>query len=219
MDLITVIEYAGIVAFAITGVITAIEKNLDVFGCIVLGFTTAVGGGILRDILLGYLPPAVLRTPDYAIIAIISSLVTFLIAAIAGKKIKNNFNIYSQIINVFDSMGLAVFAVAGTQQAHNFGFIENKFLSVFIGLLTCVGGGVLRDIFAGKIPTILKKRIYALAALAGAITFQILTEYSLCKYNLALVLSIAAVLVVRTLATIFHWNMPSIKELADDESK
>lgn len=206
-------EIIGTVAFAITGVITAIEKKLDVFGAVVLGMVTAVGGGIVRDMILGYLPPSAFRHPVYAVTAIVTSLVVFVIAYFFGKKIKLHFNVYSQVINVFDSIGLAVFTVAGVNSAAACGFGENSFLAIFVGMLTGVGGGVMRDIMAGRVPTILHKRVYALAAAVGAFLYQILVEQQLCSQTAALLIGTGAIIVIRLSATIFHWNLPRLKDL------
>ena len=217
MNIILIIEYIAVVVFAITGVITAIEKKLDIFGATVLGFITALGGGMLRDVFLGYLPPAIFRDPGFAITSIAASVITFIIAAIIGKKIKSNFEIYSQVINILDSIGLSLFVVAGVQQAHNCGFKDNLWLSVFVGVLTGVGGGIIRDMMAGKVPTILKKRIYALAALPGALIYQILTEYDVLPQVPSLIIGAGVILILRICATVFRWNMPRIEELAEDE--
>ena len=144
------IELIGTVAFAISGVITALEKKFDVFGALVLGTVTAVGGGIVRDLILGVLPPMAFRKSVFAITALVTSLVVFVIAYFLGTRIKKHFDVYSQIINVFDSIGLSVFVIGGVNSAIACGFGENMFLSVFVATLTGVGGGVMRDIMAVK---------------------------------------------------------------------
>ena len=154
-----IIEIIGTIAFAITGVITALEKKFDIFGAIVLGTVTAVGGGIVRDLILGYTPPMAFRKPVYALTALITSLAVFVIAFFFGRRIKKHFEIYSQVINIFDSIGLAVFVIGGINSAISCGFGENMFLSVFVATLTGVGGGVMRDIMARRVPKILRKRV------------------------------------------------------------
>lgn len=208
-----IFEIIGTVAFAITGVITAIEKKLDIFGAVVLGTVTAVGGGMVRDILLGYLPPAAFRHPVYTVTAIATSLAVFIIAYFFGKRIKLHFNVYSQIINVFDAIGLAVFTVAGINGAAACGFGENSFLSIFVGMMTGVGGGVMRDIMAGGVPTILRKKVYALAAGIGALIYQLLVEHSTCSQGLAILAGAGSIIVIRLSATVFKWNLPTLKDL------
>ena len=208
-----IFEIIGTVAFAITGVITAIEKKLDIFGAVVLGTVTAVGGGMVRDILLGYLPPAAFRHPVYTVTAIATSLAVFIIAYFFGKRIKLHFNVYSQIINVFDAIGLAVFTVAGINSAAACGFGENSFLSIFVGMMTGVGGGGMRDMMAGGVPTILRKKVYALAAGIGALIYQLLVEHNTCPQGLAILAGAGSIIVIRLSATVFKWNLPTLKDL------
>ena len=212
-NIVFILEIIGVVAFAITGVITALEKKFDIFGAIVLGVTTSVGGGIVRDMILGYLPPAAFRKPVFAATAIITSLAVFLIAYFLGTRIKKHFDVYSQVINVFDSIGLSVFVIGGVNSAISCGFGDNMFLAVFVGTLTGVGGGVMRDIMAGRVPTILRKRVYALAAVIGAIIYYLLTYYNVCSSTWAIIIGAGSVLVIRILATIFRWNLPTVKNL------
>ncbi len=212
-NILLAIELIGTVAFAITGVITAIEKKFDIFGALVLGTVTAVGGGIVRDIILGYLPPMAFRKSVYAITAVLTSLVVFIIAYFFGRKIQKHFDIYSQIINIFDSIGLSVFVIGGVNSAIACGFEENMFLTVFVATLTGVGGGVLRDIMAGRVPKILRKRVYALAAIVGSVIYYILIHYHLCPSTLAIIIGAGSVLIIRILATIFHWNLPTVHNL------
>lgn len=214
-----IIEIIGTVAFAITGVITAIEKKFDILGAIVLGTVTAVGGGILRDIMLGYLPPLAFRNPVYALTAIITSVAVFVLAYFTGKKIVRHFDVYSQIINFFDSLGLAVFVVTGINTAAACGFGENAFLSVFVAVLTGVGGGVLRDILAGRVPKILRRRVYALAAILGALIYYYLLEFNVFSQTVATLIGAGSVLIIRILATVFRWNLPSIKNIDEDEKE
>lgn len=210
-----IIEIIGTIAFAITGVITAVEKKLDILGAIVLGTVTAVGGGILRDIMLGYLPPMAFRNPVYALTAIITSVTVFIIAFLVGKKIVKHFDVYSQVINFFDSLGLAVFVVTGINTAASCGFGENAFLSIFVAVLTGVGGGVMRDILAGRVPKILRRRVYALAAILGAIIYYYLLEFAVFSQTVSMLIGAGSVLIIRILATVFHWNLPTIKNIEE----
>mgnify|MGYP003288079811 CR=1 FL=1 len=214
-NLFFAIELIGTVAFAITGVITSIEKKFDIFGAIVLGTVTSVGGGIMRDLILGYTPPMAFRKSVYAMTAVLTSLAVFVIAYFFGKKIQKHYDIYSQVINIFDSIGLAVFVVGGVNSAIACGFKENMFLSIFVAALTGVGGGVMRDIMAGRVPTILHKRVYALAAIIGAVIYYLLIYYSVCSSTVAVVIGAGSVLTIRILATVFRWNLPTVKNLSE----
>ena len=216
-EILFALEIIGTGTFAVSGVITAFEKKLDILGAIVLGTVTAVGGGILRDIILGYLPPSAFRNPVYTLTAIVTSVAVFVLAYFLGEKLKTHYSVYSQVINIFDSIGLAVFTVAGVNSAFDRGFGDNAFLTMFVAVLTGVGGGVLRDIMAGKIPKILRKRIYALAVIIGAGIYYILINFNLCNEISAVLIGAGSVLIIRILATIFRWNLPRIKNLSDLE--
>lgn len=215
MDLDTlyfVLEITGTVVFAITGVVTAVQKKMDVLGAVVLGLVTAVGGGILRDVMLGYLPPMAFRRIEYSLTAICISISVFFIIYFAGTRISVHKETHQQIINFFDSVGLAIFTVGGVERAHICGFTSATYLCIFVGVLTGVGGGVLRDIMAGNIPGILSKRIYALAAIIGAVIYQLLTEYNVTGNVTAIIIGAASVWVIRILATVFRWNLPRFKK-------
>ena len=206
-----IFELIGTVAFAASGVVTALERELDLFGALVLGTAAAVGGGVIRDLILGYLPPAAFRHPVYALVALGTAAVGFAIAYFAGRRTRPHLGVYVQILNLFDSVGLAVFTVAGVRSAAACGFGENAFLSVFVGLLTGEGGGVLRDIMAGQVPSILRKRIYALAAVGGALIYYYLCDFHLCSERIAVLAGAGVVLLIRLLATVFHWNLPRLR--------
>ena len=210
-----VLEIIGVIAFALSGAITAIERELDVFGVAVMGITTAMGGGVIRDVLIGSLPPAMFYSYEYVLIALFASLLTFIIAYIAKKKkIGLNVNIISIINNIFDAIGLGTFSVLGVSIAINAGFSENIFLCVTLGLLTGVGGGALRDVMSRSIPFIFTKRIYALASLAGCVANYYMTILNFGKIT-AVIIQILITFVLRMFATIFKWSLPKIK-LEDD---
>lgn len=211
-----IFELIGTAAFAASGVLTALEQELDLFGALMLGTVTAVGGGIIRDLILGYLPPAAFRHPVYALEALGIAAVGFTIAYFLERRIRPHFGIYAQILNVFDSVGLAVFTVAGVRSAAACGFGENAFLSVFVGLITGVGGGILRDIMAGQVPSILRKRIYAFAAIGGALIYYYLNDLHLCSERIAVLIGAGAVLLIRLLATVFRWNLPRLHDSGAD---
>ena len=169
---IFVLEIIGTVAFASSGAMTAIEKKMDIFGVNILGATTAVGGGMMRDIILGVTPPAAFSQPVYILFSILTSTLLFAIVytnpEILHSRIKNRY--YDKIMLWCDTAGLGIFTVVGIQTASRILPQDNPFFFVFIGVLTGVGGGVLRDIMAGETPYILVREIYASAAIAGGIT-------------------------------------------------
>ena len=205
------LEIIGTIAFASSGAMTAIEKKMDIFGVNVLGATTAVGGGMMRDIILGVTPPAAFSQPVYILFSILTSTMLFAIVytnpEILQSRIKNRY--YDKIMLWCDTLGLGIFTVVGIQTASRIISQDNAFFFIFIGVLTGVGGGVLRDIMAGETPYILVREIYASAAIAGGITCVV------CGNSMGeaagTVLGMAVTVVVRSLAAYFHWNLLRIK--------
>lgn len=197
----------GIIAFAISGAMAAIKKRTDPFGVVVLAVITATGGGIIRDILLGIQPPAVFIDCSYVLIAAAAALVVFLIAYIHKDAYRSKTALIDRINNIFDALGLGVFVVIGTQAAIDYGYSQNMFLSVFIGTITGIGGGLIRDITVREIPAVMCKHVYALAALGGSLMFYVMYINKL-NYTLSAFLSAGAVFVLRMLATHFKWNLP-----------
>lgn len=192
----TVFEILGTVAFAISGAMVAIEKKMDMLGVVILGVTTAVGGGIIRDLLVGVTPPKSLNNPLYALIAIGVSLIVFL------PPIRKRVDVNNMVLIAIDAIGLGTFTVIGTESGLPF---DNVFLQVFLGVLTGVGGGVLRDLFANEKPMIFVRHFYAVASFLGAVLCVSL--YPLQK-NAAMIAGIALVVVLRLCAAKFRWHLP-----------
>lgn len=209
---IFVLEIIGTVAFASSGAMTAIEKKMDIFGVNILGATTAVGGGMMRDIILGVTPPAAFSQPVYILFSILTSTLLFAIVynnpEILHSRIKSRY--YDKIMLWCDTAGLGIFTVVGIQTASRILPQDNPFFFVFIGVLTGVGGGVLRDIMAGETPYILVREIYASAAIAGGITCVVCG--STMGEATATILGLIVTIVIRSLAAYFHWNLLRIKE-------
>ena len=164
--LMLIVELAGTMAFAVSGAMTGLSKRMDIFGVAILGLTTATGGGVLRDILLGSFPPMMFRDPIYAAFAVGTSIVIFL--PFVRRLLARTKRIYTAILFFTDTFGLGIFTVVGVQAAYVAGY-ENAFLAIFVGTITGVGGGVLRDVLAGNTPYIFVKHVYASAAIAGAV--------------------------------------------------
>ncbi len=204
MEIICII---GIAAFGASGAIAATKKHTDPFGTMVVAVFTACGGGITRDILLGITPPKTLIDPSYILIAAAVALFVYL-AALA---LKDSFSEKSErldiAINIFDALGLGVFVVMGTQDAIDYGYWQNVFLCILIGVLTGCGGGFLRDITLQEIPVILKRHIYVIAAISGSIVFYIMYLYNF-SYTAAAFSGISVTFFLRMLATRFKWNLP-----------
>lgn len=225
--IIYLMEIVGTVAFAISGAMTAIQKRMDLFGVNVLGVTTAVGGGLIRDLILGANPPAMFRNYTYALTAVIASTLLFLIvflrerARLRGqghivwrtltRTIERGHGVheaYERLLLIGDTIGLGIFTVVGSHNAVNAGFADNRFLMVFVGVLTGVGGGMLRDVMAGNMPYILVKHVYAVASLAGAMIYVLLLPYMPDLH--CMILGGGAVMLIRFLAARYRWNLPKI---------
>jgi len=170
MLLLNTFEIIGTIAFAISGALIGIRKKLDLFGVIFLAMTTAVGGGIFRDILIGITPPTAFINPTACIISIITAFVVFFFY-------DEKFNKLEKIITISDALGLGVFTAVGCRTAilHN---VDGIFAVIFMGMCTGVGGGIIRDILAKDIPFVLKKEIYAVASIIGALFYYLIRQYS-----------------------------------------
>lgn len=206
-EFIFILELIGTVAFASSGAMIAIEKKMDIFGVNVLGATTAVGGGIMRDIILGLTPPGAFSHPVYVLVAALTSTILFVIAyakpTAFESRVKTDY--YDKLMFWCDTAGLGIFTVVGIQAAMRAVGGENVFFFVFIGTLTGVGGGVLRDIMAGETPYILVKHIYACAAIAGGIVCVVGRTAFGEAYGT--ILGLAATVLLRFLAAHFRWNL------------
>lgn len=199
-QLVNILEIIGIVAFAISGVTVAFEEKMDIFGVAILGLTASVGGGMIRDLILGSNPPLVFKDPTYAIVAVITSLICFI------KPIRKYVKPNSPVVILFDSIGLGIFTVVGVTTSLSL-FPENTFLSIFVGVLTGTGGGVLRDIFARKTPAIFIKNFYATAALIGAIICSLLLK--LAPMNISMFIGAIVIIILRILAAKYRWKLPN----------
>ena len=208
--LIFIIEFIGTSAFAVTGVYAACQKGLDVFGALVLGCLTACGGGVLRDLLLGLTPPNLFLQPIYILVAAVTSVVTLAVLGILGVHIKKHQAVIDQIVNFFDALGLAVFALVGCRIAMQAGYTGNAFLVITVGVLTGIGGGMTRDILCASVPAVLHKRVYAIAAILGAALYYWLARTPLHD-GLAMLLAALLIVGIRMLATIFRWNLPHVR--------
>jgi len=186
--LLTILEYVGTIAFAISGALLAIENKMDILGVMILGCTTAVGGGLFRDILIGRPMPLMFENPTYVIVACLTTLVVFITMSILHNFKMVESKSYKIAYTLIDSLGLGVFVVVGVKLTRDFG-ITNPFLIIFSSVLTAVGGGLLRDIMSARIPAIFRKHIYCVAAIVGSLLFYSITYYT-NLYPLASILSI-----------------------------
>ena len=204
MKLLVLLEIIGTVAFAISGAIVGIQKKMDIFGVSILGLTTAVGGGILRDLILNITPPAAFVNPVFAITAVIVSIIVFIRPIYSS--IERKGSVYDKLLLVMDSLGLGLFTVVGVQVAKTSVAGDNLFLVTFVGVLTGVGGGILRDVFAGNTPYIFVKHFYACASIIGAWMCALL--WSVIGVFPSMAVGSVSIVVLRLLAAHYHWSLP-----------
>ena len=204
--MIFILEIIGTIAFAFSGCMVANSKRMDVFGVWVLGPVTAVGGGALRDVLLGQFPPNMFRNGVYVAIATATVVFWLWMAARKGALPRRHFHQLAWLMDIFDSIGLGVFAVVGSRTAIDCGYGDNWFLVIFVGVLTGVGGGLMRDVMANMMPVIFRKRVYASAALAGSGIYVILLSWSSEVW--AVSAGVVTVFFIRTMASLRRWDLP-----------
>jgi uncharacterized membrane protein YeiH len=198
--MLLVVDLLGTFVFAVEGATAGIQANLDLLGLMVVAFATALGGGIIRDVLIGAIPPNSIRDWRYPVVAFVGAAVVFCF-----------YQFVSQVspwaIIIFDAAGLALFAVAGAAKALDFGI--HPFIAVLMGGVTGVGGGTIRDIFLARIPTVLRADVYATAALAGA---AVLVMGIRLKANPRLMTVLGAVVcfALRVVSVWRHWNLPRL---------
>lgn len=202
-------DILGTIAFAISGAMVAIKKEMDIFGVNILAIITAVGGGMLRDILIGDVPPEMFQNPIYTLVAVIIANSVFVYAYWNKKNVKSSYvNLYEKTLFLFDTLGLAVFTVDGVNAGMHSEFNSNMFLVVFLGVITGVGGGVLRDTMANELPYIFVKHIYACASILGAVVTVYCWIY--LGENPAIFAGFFVIIVIRLLAAHYKWDLPRV---------
>lgn len=207
MTFFLVCEWLGTAAFAISGAMVAIDTGMDLFGVIFLAMITALGGGTLRDVLIGYFPPRMFTNYQFLLLAVACAVTVFLLAGFYKDRYVQSERGIERVNNVFDAIGLGVFAVSGARIGMEAGFTDNAFLVTFLGMTTAVGGGMIRDVLLQRIPFVLNKRIYAVAAIAGALTYWVI-EYVFRMPVMAYSVGWLVTVTLRMLATIYKWNLP-----------
>ena len=198
--LIDIADLVGTFVFAAEGAMAAIRGNLDFFGVMVLSFVTAVGGGIVRDVLLGATPPSALRDWRYGTIAFAAGAATFVLYLWATA-------VPGWLIVGLDAAGLALFAIAGTEKALSYGM--HPFVAILLGTITGVGGGTIRDVLLAEVPVVLRADIYAAAAMAGAVV--LLAGRALrWPASIAAGLGGTACFGLRMVSVWQHWSLPHV---------
>ena len=204
-------DIIGTVAFAVSGAIAGIRKKMDIFGVNILALLTATGGGIIRDLVTGTTPPAAFTNPLFVIIAAVTANFTFIFIWWQHKNNKNVSEktrlIYDKVFFWFDTIGLAAFTADGVHTGLLSPYAGNAFLVIFLGVVTGVGGGVLRDVLSLEMPYIFVKHIYACASIIGAIAVYI-TFVLTNSAEIAMLAGFFFVCVIRYCAAHYGWNLP-----------
>ncbi|HBD95223.1 MAG: hypothetical protein A2015_01405 [Spirochaetes bacterium GWF1_31_7] len=208
MEYFIYLDLIGTLIFAITGAFRAVKHELDILGVLVLATFTGVGGGILRDIILGKTPPAVFQNELHLIICIIGGLVVFF----AAPKIAENW----PVIKIGDAIGLGVFAVLGAWKGAESGL--GPIGTVLIGTISAVGGGVIRDLLVMEIPAVIRTDFYATAAAMGSLCYYICYKLHV-SLPVSLISGLSLTTGTRILAMIFKLNLPKVNRLPQEPSE
>ena len=201
MEVIYVLDILGTFAFAISGALVALDKKFDIFGVIIIAFVTAVGGGMLRDVLINAHPINWIGDLNYLYIIFFAVHFTFLF--------KSKIAHLSKTMFLFDTIGISVFTLLGLQKGLSYDL--HPIISIIMGMISAVFGGVLRDVLTAKIPLIFEKEIYASACLAGGITYLILNYFKVDE-NVNFIISAIIIASIRAIAVKFHLELPKIKK-------
>lgn len=201
------LELIGTIAFAIGGSVLAIKNKMDVLGVIILACIAALGGGLIRDIVINSENIVVFNQPIYLAISIITALIVFIIFYTSKRIDLFDNKKFMFFLNISDALGLGVFVVIGAQTALS--ITDNILLIIFCSLITGVGGGIIRDLLVNRIPNIFRKHIYAVAALIGIVIYIIFNYYNLTV--IGCVLCITVVTVIRILSHCFKLSLPKVE--------
>ena len=199
MEVIYILDILGTFAFAISGALVALDKKFDIFGVIIIAFVTAVGGGMLRDVLINAHPINWIGDLNYLYIIFSAVLFTFLF--------KSKIAYLSKTMFLFDTIGISVFTLLGLQKGLSYDL--HPIIAIIMGMISAVFGGVLRDVLTAKIPLIFEKEVYASACLAGGISYLIL-HYFKVDENINFIVSAIVIASIRAVAVKFHLELPKI---------
>ncbi len=195
------IDILGTIAFAISGVLIAINKKMDLFGILIIAFVTAIGGGTLRDLLIGETPVSWMKDITYTYVIIASSVFAIIF--------KSKINYLRTSLFLFDTIGIGLYTVVGIDKGVNAEL--HPIICIALGTMTASFGGVIRDILCNEVPVIFRKEIYATACILGGITYFLLKELPIDN-NIVFVIAGVVVIVARLLAVKFKIALPAIYE-------
>lgn len=196
------LDLLGVFVFALSGAVAGAKKRLDLFGVLVLSFAAATAGGIVRDLLIGAVPPAAFRDWFYLAASLLAGLLVFFWFPRSGRERRKKM---SNLVLIFDALGLALFAVTGTQKALGYGL--DPAMSALMGMLTGIGGGIMRDLLINEIPAVLASDLYAVAALAGA-SVVVIGHYLNLPPTATAIAGAAVCFALRVAAIRRGWKLP-----------
>ena len=197
------IDILGTIAFAISGVLVALSKKMDPFGILIIAFVTAIGGGTLRDILIGDTPVSWMENLNYTYVIIIAAVLTVVF--------KSKIDYLRRSLFLFDTIGIGLYTVVGVEKGINAGL--SPVICIALGTISACFGGVIRDILCNEIPVIFRKEIYATACILGGVTYFLVKKLPIDNDGV-FIIAIIVVIVIRLLAVRFKISLPSLyKEL------
>ena len=201
MELIYVLDILGTFAFAISGALVAYDKKLDLFGILIIAFVTAVGGGMLRDVLIDAHPINWIGDLNYLYTIFAAVIFTFLF--------KSKINYLGKTMFLFDTIGIGVFTLLGLKKGLSFNL--HPIIALIMGMISAVFGGVLRDVLTNRIPLIFEKEIYASACLAGGIVYLTISQFNVPE-NIIFVISASVIVIIRVVSVRYQLELPKIKD-------
>lgn len=208
---ISILEVLGVVAFSISGALEAIKAKNDILGVILLGTLTAVGGGIIRDLVLGINPPNTFVNPKFIYISVFCSLISFFIIYYDRKLLGNpRTKIFDLMMTTTDALGLAVFTVLGMNVAYSLSYSYRGVIYIFVGLITGVGGGILRDLMLNRVPNVLDRNIYASASIVGAIVYFYLKKSAYFLGSINMLIAMGIIFTIRMVAATKNLQLPKV---------
>lgn len=206
MTFLLFLDYIGTAVFAISGVLTASEKRLDLFGAMFIGVVTAIGGGTTRDLLLGVQPVTWLQSSSYIWVILVSLIIAVLFRRYLAKIRRTLF--------LFDTIGISVFTVIGVEKALSLSL--SPVVAVLMGMTTAVVGGVIRDTLNNEVPLIFRREIYATACIGGAVVY-ILMRWAGMDSSLNQIFTVFAIFSIRLLSIRYNWSMPILSMPKQDD--
>ncbi|GAB7256790.1 trimeric intracellular cation channel family protein [uncultured Polaribacter sp.] len=202
MDVVYLLDILGTFAFAVSGALVASDKKFDLFGVIIIAFVTAVGGGMLRDVLINAHPINWIADLNYLYVIFTAVVFTFLF--------KSKIAFLSRTMFLFDTIGISVFTLLGLQKGLSFNL--HPIIALIMGMISAVFGGVLRDVLTNKVPLIFEKEIYASACLAGGIIYLLLFKFSTLPEKFIFIIAALVIITIRAISVKYHLQLPKIKD-------